>query len=80
MIKESVKKETSSISTIVKYYNQSTNKKLKEKIANNGNSRLSQNPNNKQLYDFLNQIGDKNKLERIKKELEMDINSKSFLK
>jgi hypothetical protein len=80
MIKESVKKETSSISTIVRYYNQSTNKKLKEKIANNGNSRLPQNPNNKQLYDFLNQIGDKNKLERIKKELEMDINSKSFLK
>jgi hypothetical protein len=80
MIKETVEKEKSSIATIVKYYNQSTNKKLKEKIANNGNSRLPQNPNNKQLYDFLNQIGDKNKLERIKKELEMDINSKSFLK
>lgn len=80
MIKESVEKETSSIATIVKYYNQSTNKKLKEKIANNGNSRLPQNPTNKQLYDFLNQIGDKNKLERIKNKLEMDINSKSFLK
>jgi hypothetical protein len=78
MINKSVKKEKSSIATIVKYYNQITNKKLKEKIANNGNSSLPQNPTNKQLYDFLNQIGDKNKLERIKKELEMHINSKSF--
>jgi hypothetical protein len=79
MIKEeSVEKETSSIATIVKYYKQSTNKNLKQKISNMGNSRLPENPTNKQLYDFLNQIGDKNKLERIKKELERDIKSKSI--
>jgi hypothetical protein len=71
-----MEKETSSIATIVKYYNQSTNKNLKRKISNNGNSRLPENPTNKQLYDFLNQIGDKSKLERIKKELEIDINKK----
>ena len=78
MINESVEKETSSIATIVKYYKQSTNKNLKQKISNMGNSRLPENPTNKQLYDFLNQIGDKNKLERIKKELERDIKSKSI--
>jgi hypothetical protein len=78
MVNEGVEKETSSIATIVKYYNQSTNKQLKQKIANSGNSRLPENPTNKQLYDFLNQIGDKNKLERIKKQLERDIKSKSI--
>jgi hypothetical protein len=78
MIKENVEKETSSIATIVKYYNQSNNNKLKQKISNYGNSRLPENPNHKQLYDFLNKIGDKNKLEMIKKMLEKDIESKSI--
>jgi len=78
MIKENVEKETSSIATIVKYYNQSNNNKLKQKISNYGNSRLPENPNHKQLYDFLNKIGDKNKLEMIKKMLEKDIQNKSI--
>jgi hypothetical protein len=78
MIREDVEKETSSIATIVKYYNQSKNNKLKQKISNYGNSRLPENPNNKQLYDFLNKIGDKNKLEMIKKMLEKDIETKSI--
>ena len=77
MIREDVEKKTSSIATIVKYYNQSKNNKLKQKISNYGNSRLPENPNNKQLYDFLNKIGDKDKLEMIKKILEKDIESKS---
>lgn len=78
IIREDVEKETSSIATIVKYYNQSNNNKLKQKISNYGNSRLPENPNPKQLYDFLNQIGDKNKLEMIKKMLEKDIQNKSI--
>jgi len=76
MIKENV--ETSSIPTIIKYYNQSDNNTLKQKISNYGNSRLPENPNHKQLYDFLNKIGDKNKLEIIKKMLERDIQKKSI--
>jgi hypothetical protein len=78
MINESVEKETSSIATIFKYYKQSTNKNLKQKISNMGNSRLPENPTDKQLYDFLNQIGSKSKLEGIKNELEKDIKSKSI--
>jgi len=73
MIKEEMKKETSSIATIVEYYNQSENKRLKQKIANSGNSRLPENPTNKQLYDFLNQIGDKNELLKIKNQLKRDL-------
>jgi hypothetical protein len=80
MVNENVEK--SSIPAIVDFYEKSKNKKtfikkLKEKTSGMGNSELPETPTKEQLYHFLKQIN-KNKLERIKKVLERDINSKSI--